>query len=175
MSRQINTDKYGNALLTVEEGKKALLGGMDIDFAVFDNAREVDQYKRFSEQVIGYKAVIRVPENQDLDMRTYHQNRAEDWNIPDYYKTLDAKEFILMLCTTKSEIDRVEMEYAMFEERGLVPLLQFLIYIIDYMRKYEIVWGVGRGSSVASYCLYLLGVHKIDSLKYDLPIEEFLK
>jgi len=34
---------------------------------------------------------------------------------------------------------------------------------------------VGRGSSVASYCLYLLGVHKINSLKFDLDIKEFLK
>jgi DNA polymerase III alpha subunit len=50
-----------------------------------------------------------------------------------------------------------------------------LIYIIDTMRKNNIVWGVGRGSSVASYILYLLGVHKVDSVKYNLHIEEFLK
>lgn len=173
--RQITTDKYGNALLSVKDGKEALLNGMDIDFAVFDDLQEVDIYNRYSEQVLGYKAVIRCPENQDLDMRVYHRNHAADWDIPDYYKELDPREFILMLCTTQTEIDRVEMEYAMFEERGLVPLLQFLIYIVDYMRKYEIVWGVGRGSSVASYCLYLLGIHKIDSIRYDLPIEEFLK
>ena len=173
--RRINTDKYGNALLSVKDGKEALLKGMDIDFAVFDDAQEVDIYNKYTEQILGYKAVIRHPENQDLDMAVYHRNHACEWNIPDYYKQLDAKEFILMLCESQVEIDRVEMEYAMFEERGLEPLLQFLIYIVDYMRKYEIVWGVGRGSSVASYCLYLLGVHKIDSLKYDLPIEEFLK
>ncbi len=63
----------------------------------------------------------------------------------------------------------------MFEERELIPLLQYLIFIVDHMRDENIVWGVGRGSSVASYCLYLLGVHKVDSIKYDLPIEEFLK
>ena len=43
------------------------------------------------------------------------------------------------------------------------------------MRLNNVVWGLGRGSSTASYILYLLGVHKIDSLYYDLPIEEFLK
>jgi len=173
--RQVKTDKYGNALLSVKDGKEALLNGMDIDFAVFDDLREVDIYNHYSEQILGYKAVIRCPENQDLDMAVYHRNHAADWNIPDYYKELDPLEFILMLCTTQTEIDRVKMEYTMFEERGLKPLLQFLIYIVDYMRKYEIVWGVGRGSSVASYCLYLLGVHKVDSIRYDLPIEEFLK
>ena len=50
-----------------------------------------------------------------------------------------------------------------------------LIYIIETMRKHELVWGVGRGSSVASYVLYLLGVRKVDSLKYNLDIKEFLK
>jgi len=43
------------------------------------------------------------------------------------------------------------------------------------MRRNNIVWGLGRGSSTASYVLYLLGVHKINSLYYDLSIEEFLK
>jgi DNA polymerase III alpha subunit len=38
-----------------------------------------------------------------------------------------------------------------------------------------VLWGVGRGSSVASYCLYILGVHKVDSIKYELDIHEFLK
>jgi len=173
--RRIKIDKYGNALLSVKDGKEALLNGMDISFAVFDDLREVDIYNKYSEQVLGYKAVIRCPENQDQDLNVYHRNHTAIWDIPEYYKDLDPLEFILMLCTTQTEIDRVKMEYAMFEERELVPLLQFLIFIVDYMRKYAIVWGVGRGSSVASYCLYLLGVHKVDSIRYDLPIEEFLK
>jgi len=43
------------------------------------------------------------------------------------------------------------------------------------LRKNNIVWGVGRGSSVASYVLFLLGVHKIDSMYYELSVDEFLK
>jgi DNA polymerase III alpha subunit len=67
------------------------------------------------------------------------------------------------------------MELTEFETRNLFPVLRILIYIIETMRKHKLVWGVGRGSSVASYVLYLLGVHKIDSLKYNLDINEFLK
>ena len=63
----------------------------------------------------------------------------------------------------------------MYRTRNLYPILQVLIYIIDTMRNNDIVWGVGRGSSVASYVLYILGVHKVDSLKYNLDIKEFLK
>ena len=51
----------------------------------------------------------------------------------------------------------------------------FMKYLVDTLRKNNIIWGVGRGSSVASYVLYLLGVHRIDSLYYDLDITEFLK
>ena len=43
------------------------------------------------------------------------------------------------------------------------------------MRDNQVIWGVGRGSSVASYVLYLIGIHKIDSMYYDLPINEFLR
>jgi len=50
-----------------------------------------------------------------------------------------------------------------------------LKYLVDTLRKNNVIWGVGRGSSVASYVLFLLGVHKIDSLYYNLDIEEFLK
>ena len=67
------------------------------------------------------------------------------------------------------------MELAMYNERGLYPILQVLIYVVDTLRKHNLVWGVGRGSSVASYLLHLSGVHKVDSVKYNLDIKEFLK
>ena len=57
----------------------------------------------------------------------------------------------------------------------MITLLKYLKYLVDTMRENKIVWGVGRGSSVASYVLYLIGVHKIDSIKYELDIKEFLK
>jgi len=63
----------------------------------------------------------------------------------------------------------------MFQERDMFMILRYLKYLVDTMRKHNIVWGVGRGSSVASYVLYLLGVHRINSLHYDLSIDEFLK
>jgi DNA polymerase III alpha subunit len=69
----------------------------------------------------------------------------------------------------------VGLELLLFQERDLFLLLKQLKYIVDTWRKNNIVWGVGRGSSVASYVLYLIGVHKINSIYYDLNIEEFLK
>ena len=43
------------------------------------------------------------------------------------------------------------------------------------MQENNLIWGVGRGSSVASYVLYKLGVHRIDSIFYDLDPGEFLR
>jgi len=63
----------------------------------------------------------------------------------------------------------------LFQERGLFPLLRYLKYLVDTMRANNVVWGVGRGSSIASFVLFLLGVHRINSLYYDLSIDEFLK
>jgi DNA polymerase III alpha subunit len=57
----------------------------------------------------------------------------------------------------------------------LIPVLRAMKYVVDTLRSNNIVWGVGRGSSVASYVLFIIGVHKIDSVKYKLPINEFFK
>ena len=110
---------------------------------------------------------------------------SKDFNIPKHYKDIDVKEYIISLIPKGNGEDsynknnpaivRVEMELAEYEARNLFPVLQLLIYIIDTLRMNDVVWGVGRGSSVASYVLYLLGVHKVDSLKYNLDIREFLK
>lgn len=172
--RRINLDEYGNALLTKEEGKTALLHGHNITGAVITDDKEVELYNEFSKKVLGKEDQISFPID-GIDVAEYHDLCTQVWNIPTKYKTLDMESYLLSLCKNEEQSARVLIEYAMFEERNLIPLLQFLTYIVDYMRENEIVWGVGRGSSVASYCLYLLGVHKVDSIKYDLPIEEFLK
>jgi DNA polymerase III alpha subunit len=57
----------------------------------------------------------------------------------------------------------------------MIPVLKTMKYIVDTLRKNNVVWGVGRGSSIASYALFLIGIHKIDSIKYDIPITEFFK
>jgi DNA polymerase III alpha subunit len=82
---------------------------------------------------------------------------------------------VISLCSTQAEIERVNKEYELFKERELDDVLRFFIYLVDYLRENSIVWGVGRGSSVASYILFLIGVHKIDSMRYSLDIKEFLK
>jgi DNA polymerase III alpha subunit len=98
-----------------------------------------------------------------------------NWLMPQAYQDLDIVQYILDQCQTDAQLQRVGEELLLYVDRNLLPLLQYLKYLVDTLRVNKIVWGVGRGSSVASYVLFLLGVHKIDSLYFDLPITEFLK
>jgi DNA polymerase III alpha subunit len=102
------------------------------------------------------------------------QNQA-NWYMPQEYKDLDIAKWVLDQCKSDAELQRCGQELLMFNDRGLFPLLQFMKFFVDTMREKNVVWGVGRGSSVASYVLFIIGVHRIDSLYYDLDIGEFLK
>jgi DNA polymerase III alpha subunit len=95
--------------------------------------------------------------------------------MPEQYQNMDIAKWILSQCQTQEELQRVGQELLLYQERNLLPLLQQLKYIVDTWRTHNIVWGVGRGSSVASYVLYLIGVHRINSMYYDLDIAEFLR
>lgn len=99
----------------------------------------------------------------------------DKWLIPDEYKNFDIAKFVMELCTGEEELQRAGKELIMYQERDMFGLLIYLKYLVDTMRKHNVVWGVGRGSSVASFVLFLIGIHRINSIQYDLPIEEFLK
>ena len=95
--------------------------------------------------------------------------------MPDEYQTLDIAEHVLGLCQSEPELQRCGAELLLYQERDLFNLLRYLKYLVDVMTQNQIVWGVGRGSSVASFVLYKLGVHRIDSLHYNLDVTEFLR
>lgn len=97
------------------------------------------------------------------------------WFMPDKYKELDIAELVISRCTTPEQLQRCGEELLLYQERGLFNLLRYLVYVVDIMQDNRVIWGVGRGSSVASYVLYLLGVHRIDSMYYDLDVGEFLR
>jgi DNA polymerase III alpha subunit len=73
------------------------------------------------------------------------------------------------------EITRVDEEWLAYQDRNMEDLLRYMVYLVDFMREHNIVWGVGRGSSVASYILYLIGVHKVNSIQFGLDWREFLR
>lgn len=111
----------------------------------------------------------------DKSIQQFDNECHARWFIPEEYKNFDIAQYVLNQCQNEEELQRAGEELLLYQERDMFILLQYLKYLVDTMRANNIVWGVGRGSSVASFVLYLIGVHKINSLYYDLPVDEFLK
>lgn len=110
-----------------------------------------------------------------LSVEEFDSDKQSLWLMPKEYYELDIAKWVLDQCKSEEELQRAGDELLKFHERNMFVLLQYLKYLVDTMRKHNVVWGVGRGSSVASYVLYLIGIHRINSLYYDLSIDEFLK
>jgi DNA polymerase III alpha subunit len=113
--------------------------------------------------------------SENISVKEFDSRNQDNWYIPEQYKDFDIAKFILDQCSNEQELQRAGAELILFQEREMFPMLRYLKYLVDTMRKNNVVWGVGRGSSVASFVLFLLGVHKINSVYYDLSIDEFLK
>ena len=114
----------------------------------------------------------------DVDQKTFDGVCQSEWFMPDEYKDINVYEYVLGKAETpcpQHTQHRIWEELDAFEQRDMEDLLRYMIYLVDFMRENDIVWGVGRGSSVASYVLYLIGVHKIDSIQYGLDWREFLR
>ncbi len=103
------------------------------------------------------------------------EENVKQWYIPTDIKELDLNVFFAERVSTVEEALRVAEELALYRERGMEPMLRFMIHLVNVMRENKIVWGVGRGSSVSSYLLYLVGLHSINSVKYNLDIKEFIR
>lgn len=105
----------------------------------------------------------------------YDAMNQSTWFMPSEYQNIDILEYCLSKCVSETEEDRVKIEYVRYQANNMIPLLQYMIYFIEILNKNKIVTGVGRGSSVSSFILYLIGVHKINPLKYNLDCNEFFK
>lgn len=106
------------------------------------------------------------------------------WNVPDKYTALDMKTYLLGKLAEMDDLSEDElqlrlsrtlMELQVFKKAGLIEMLQCLIYVVDTFMERGVVWGVGRGSSVSSYVLFLIGIHDIDCVLFDLPFTDFMK
>lgn len=110
-----------------------------------------------------------------LSVADFDEEMRSKWHMPQKYRELDIAKWLLEQCKHEEEIQRVGKELLLYQKRGQFLLLQYMKYLVDLMREHNIVWGVGRGSSVSSFVLFLIGIHRINSIYYDLDVEEFLK
>ena len=169
-------DQYGRVVYNRHDLYDMLYNGEDIsnvstvewheDFEKYNHAIEANHLRT---QL--YSAIEKLCVSKE-EFDTHNQS---EWFMPDSYKDINMYGYLRAFCQTPEEMDRLDEELHEFEKRGMMPLLQYMHYLVDTMRKNNIVWGVGRGSSVASYALYLIGIHRINSIRYNLDYKEFLR
>ena len=174
MAAKKSLNKYAETIVNCDKVIELLLAGKDVNTMVISDTEETELYNEHCEQVTHNPLPLRIA-TTGVSMAEYHSANVNKWNMPDEYAHVDVHAYLLDKCSTPAETTRVNFEYALYQEYDLDNVLRFLIYLVDTMTSHNILWGVGRGSSVASYCLYLIGIHKVDSLKYNLCVKEFLK
>ena len=152
--------------LVMQGHASAIFADMIVDATV-----DLDRWPSWADAVPGFQQ----QRIHNCSVPEWHATNQKKWHMPDAYKNMDIAEHVLSLCATDAELQRCGTELMLYQERGLFDLLRYLAYLVDVMRQNAIIWGVGRGSSVASHVLYLLGVHRINSLYYNLDIQEFLR
>lgn len=167
-------DEYGIAHCTEEKLCELLYKKPDLDF----NKVLVDDPTNFNnaiKQIYSEMPLLKQYQKQTISIVEFDKQNQSEWLMPPEYKEMDIAKWVLDTAKNDEELQRLGEELLMAQSRNLMDLFRYLKYLVDTMRKNNIVWGVGRGSSVASFVLYKIGIHKINSLYYELDPQEFFK
>jgi DNA polymerase III alpha subunit len=172
----MKTDHLGQMIFSEDDCVNMLMRGhsMQVDGMLVDATVDLETAAGLLENV---PTLVKYNELslQAVAIEDFDRMCQSSWLMPDEYKNLDIAEYVLGLCESEAALQRVGEELLLYQARDLFDLLRYLKFLVDIMKQNNLIWGVGRGSSVASYVLYLLEVHRIDSLHYNLDIAEFLR
>lgn len=164
-------DKFDNYIYQNKDVIELMYNDINfLDKIIIEDTEETRKFESLSNLTLNKYN----PSVQDFDLEEFDKICQSDWFIPDEYKTLDIEKYLISICP-KENFQRLVEELQEYKIRNLISLLKALKYLVDTLIKNNVIWGVGRGSSVSSYVLYLLKVHKIDSIKYNLDWKEFLR
>jgi len=173
----MKTDQYGQIVLDENDVCDLIRQGRDLFVMkrlVVDPTVDIETMVHQVENVPDL-VVHTFVDGTDMSVPDYDELAQRNWRMPEEYRQVDIAAHILELCETDVELQRVGEELLLYQERNMFDLLRYLKYLVDTMRENHVIWGVGRGSSVASYVLFLLGVHRVNSMHYDLDPREFLR
>jgi DNA polymerase III alpha subunit len=173
MVEKTKTNEHGDVIFTEDDAIDLLYTNPDFDISrlFFE---DITKYSTSLKDLgLNLPIIHKTPKRESL--QEFDNKNCEQWHMPESYYQINVLQWLLERCQTDEERMRVQLEYDLFEKKKFIRVLQFLIYFVDTLRANNVVWGVGRGSSVASFCLFLIGVHKINPMLYKLDITEFLR
>jgi DNA polymerase III alpha subunit len=168
-------NKFGELIFSESDICNLIMQGRDpmtLDGMLVDDTVQIAQDHGLFDD---FPKFMRPDHDSETTVAEWHGRQQSNWHMPEAYKRMDIAAHVLGLCNNQAELQRCGAELLLYQERDLFDLLRYLTYLVAVMQDNRIIWGVGRGSSVASYVLYKLGVHRIDSMYYDLDPQEFLR
>jgi len=171
------TTKFGEIILNDQDVFDSIMQGRDIwntaNITVTDSIDVTKLVKHLEDpaQLVSWKS--QAPES--MSIQEFDRRNQSNWFMPDQYRNMDIAQHVIDLAKDNTELQRLAQELLLYQERDLFNLLRYLVYLVDVMRDNRVIWGVGRGSSVASFVLYKLRVHRINSMYYELDPREFLR
>ena len=173
MAEKTKINDHGDVLFSEQDAIDILYTNPDFDISrlFFEDTEKYNSTVK--ELGIDLPVIQKAPDRGDV--KEFDRTNCDNWHMPEKYYQINVLQWLLDRCQTDAEKQRVQIEYDLFEKKQFIRVLQFLIYFVDTLRENNIVWGVGRGSSVASFCLFLIGVHKINPMLYNLDHREFLR
>lgn len=161
----------GTVICSAKAIVEMLYADKDITSVVAEPCADIDMYNQ-ADKFLDSNFGLICESNKQMYQGV---NWFDFWLTPEHYKFVDVETQILSKCKTEQEFFRAQTELALFKERNMYPVLRHLMYLVDTWRANHVLWGVGRGSSVSSFVLYLIGINRINPLEFDLDIREFLK
>jgi DNA polymerase III alpha subunit len=171
----MRVNEYGQILRTEQEVIDLLYQNPELDIKSINvDSQLVDRFNQ-SANLCEVDVCLKHLESITDNITEFDRKNQQDWFLPEEYKNFKIVEFLLDKTENEEQYSRVVQELDLYVQYDMFDLLIYLKYLVDTLRAQNIVWGVGRGSSVASHCLYLIGVHKVNSMQYNLDIHEFLK
>lgn len=168
-------DDYGNIIYKEEGIIDRIMSGLSVDNLVMDNEKEVHNNNQYQELYDESIEILSTYSSPQLSIEDFDKNNQSDMFIPKEYININLYSYLKNKCKNQEEIKRIDYEYKLIVSRNMVSFFKCMIFLVDNFRKHDIIWGVGRGSSVSSFSLYLIGIHKINSILYDLDPHEFFK
>ena len=145
--------------------------------------------KPAEEMALRYKAypqllsnTIEIADKIEENLIESSEDLLPNFNLPEGFK--NEEEYLKDLLTDgmkeKNLIKlpkyrkRIKYEMGIISQCGFIKYFLILWDIINFANTNDIRVGIGRGSAASSLCLYVLGITKLDPLKYNLIFERFL-
>ena len=147
-----------------------------------ENLNNILEDKKFSSKFqdldLGLHGV-RLPEFNIESSTKRHLNLSEDVSNYDFLRALALNGFKDLkidksLPEYKKYVDRAKYELETLKELGFIDYVLLVWDVINFCKTSNIPVGLGRGSAAGSLILYLIGVTRIDPVKYNLYFERFI-